>query len=46
MYRVRPRWLLASLRAIKNGKPINVIQVPETIKNDALIALDLMIDIS
>lgn len=46
MYRIRPRWLLESFRAIKNGKPINVISVPDEIKKDALIALDRMLSIS
>ena len=43
MYRVRPRWLLASFRAIKKGQPINVISVPDKIKKDALMALDRML---
>ena len=46
MYRVRPRWLLASFRAIENGKSINIIKVDEQIKKDALMALDRMMSIS
>lgn len=46
MYRVRPRWLLACYRAIKAGNPINVVQVDEKIKTNALIALERMLAIS
>ena len=46
MYRVRPRWLLASLKSIQQGQPINIIQVPETVKENALKALDRMLQIS
>ncbi len=46
MYRVRPRWLLASLRAIKAGKPINVIKVDDKTKKYAMKALDQMFQIS
>jgi len=46
MYRVRPRWLLASLRAIDRSHPINVIKVPKEIANQGLKALDRMLDIS
>lgn len=46
MYRVRPRWLLASFRAIKQGRPINVIKVPEEIAREALKAIDRMLAIS
>lgn len=45
MYRVRPRWLLASFRAIKEGKPINVISVSEKVKKSSLIALERMLSI-
>lgn len=45
MYRVRPRWLLASFRAIKKDDPINVISVPEEIKRPSLKALDRMLNI-
>jgi quinolinate synthase len=46
MYRVRPRWLLESFRAIERGEPINVITVDETTKKFALKALDQMLAIS
>lgn len=46
MYRVRPRWLLASLRAIKKGKPINVIKVSEETKKYSIQALEKMFEIS
>ena len=45
MYRVRPRWLLASFRAIKDNMPINVISVPEDIKRSSLKALERMLAI-
>lgn len=46
MYRVRPRWLLESYRAIERGEPINVISVDEVTKKFALKALDQMLAIS
>jgi len=46
MYRVRPRWLLASYRAISAGKPINIITVPDEIKKSAIVALDRMLSVS
>jgi len=46
MYRVRPRWLLASLRAIKIKKPINIITVSEEIRTPSLKALSTMLEIS
>lgn len=46
MYRVRPRWLLESFRAIERGEPINVIKVDATTKKFALKALDQMLAIS
>ncbi|PIP95205.1 MAG: quinolinate synthase [Bdellovibrio sp. CG12_big_fil_rev_8_21_14_0_65_39_13] len=46
MYRVRPRWLLASFRAIKEDKPINIISVSEDIKSSSLKALQRMLDLS
>ena len=46
MYRVRPRWLLESLRSIKRGNPINIISVPESVKENSLKALDRMLNIS
>lgn len=46
MYRVRPRWLLESFRAIERGEAINVIKVDEKTKKFALKALDQMLAIS
>ncbi len=46
MYRIRPRWLLESYRAIERGEAINVITVDETTKKYALKALDKMLEIS
>lgn len=46
MYRIRPRWLLESFRAIERGEPINVIKVDEVTKKYALKALDQMLKIS
>ncbi|HLT21965.1 MAG TPA: quinolinate synthase NadA [Bacteriovoracaceae bacterium] len=46
MYRVRPRWLLESFRAIKNNSPINIISVDDQTKKFALKALDQMLAIS
>lgn len=46
MYRVRPRWLLDTLRSIKNGHPKNVIHVPTHIRNPAIKALNRMLEIS
>lgn len=46
MYRIRPRWLLESYRAIEKGNPINVISVDEVTKKFALQALDQMLAIS
>jgi quinolinate synthase len=46
MYRVRPRWLLESFRAIERGEPINVISVDDVTKKFALKALDTMLSIS
>ncbi len=45
MYRVRPRWLLSSFRAIKENKPINIISVSDEIKVSSLKALDRMLQI-
>lgn len=45
MYRVRPRWLLESLRSIERNNPVNIIQVPDSIKENALKALDRMLNI-
>lgn len=46
MYRVRPRWLLESYRAIERGEAINVIKVDDVTKKYALKALDQMLAIS
>ncbi len=46
MYRIRPRWLLESYRAIEKNEPINIITVDETTKKYALKALDQMLSIS
>ncbi len=46
MYRVRPRWLLASFRAIKAQKPINIVSVSDKITKNSIIALDTMLSIS
>lgn len=46
MYRVRPRWLLASLRAIKKGTPINRITVDSETKTMAKKALQTMLEIA
>jgi quinolinate synthase len=46
MYRVRPRWLLESFRAIERGQPVNVIKVDDVTKKYALKALDQMLAIS
>lgn len=45
MYRVRPRWLYESLKAIKNGDPINVIKVSKSVRQNSLLALDRMMNI-
>lgn len=45
MYRVRPRWLLASFRAIKDNRPINVISVPDDIARSSIKALERMLAI-
>ncbi|MCB9062016.1 MAG: quinolinate synthase NadA [Halobacteriovoraceae bacterium] len=46
MYRIRPRWLLASMRAIKNNNPINVIKVDKTTREFSLRALEAMFKIT
>lgn len=46
MYRIRPRWLLESLRSIKRECPINIISVPSDIQKNSLKALDRMLEIS
>jgi quinolinate synthase len=46
MYRVRPRWLLASLQSIEKDKPVNVIKVPKEHREPSLVALERMLSIS
>lgn len=46
MYRVRPRWLLESFRAIEKNEPINIIKVDDETKKYALRALNQMLQIS
>ncbi|MCT4642139.1 MAG: quinolinate synthase NadA [Bacteriovoracaceae bacterium] len=46
MYRVRPRWLLETFRSIEKDQPINVIKVSDEVKENALKALDRMLQIS
>tara|TARA_Y100000296_G_C5170168_1_gene256863 strand:+ start:851 stop:1978 length:1128 start_codon:yes stop_codon:yes gene_type:complete len=46
MYRVRPRWLLASFRAIKENNPINVIKIDEQTKEFSMKALNKMLELS
>ncbi len=46
MYRVRPRWLLASFRAIRDNNPINVIKVDERTKEHSTTALNKMLELS
>lgn len=45
MYRVRPRWLLASLKSIKENKPINIISVDEATKKFSILALERMLNL-
>ena len=45
MYRIRPRWLLESMRAIKRGEPINVIKVDAETRKWSLLALQRMLDL-
>jgi quinolinate synthase len=46
MYRVRPRWLLESYRAIERNQPINDIKVDDVTKKFAMKALNQMLAIS
>lgn len=46
MYRVRPRWLLESYRAIERNQPINIIKVDDVTKTFAMKALNQMLVIS
>lgn len=45
MYRIRPRWLLSSLRGIKKGTPTNIIRVDRETKIWAMVALERMLRI-
>ncbi|MDC1174090.1 quinolinate synthase NadA [Bacteriovoracaceae bacterium] len=45
MYRVRPRWLLASFKAIKENKPINIIKVDKKTAQSSKVALERMLSI-
>lgn len=45
MYRIRPRWMLESFRAIEKGDPINLIQVDAGTRKWSLKALDRMLEI-
>ncbi len=45
MYRVRPRWLLASFRSIKDDNAINIITVPQDIRESSLVALERMLSL-
>jgi quinolinate synthase len=45
MYRIRPRWMLESLRAINRGEPVNVIKVDEETRRWSLLALERMMSI-
>lgn len=45
MYRIRPRWLLASFRSIQQNCPHNIISVPKEIKDPAMDALNLMLNL-
>lgn len=46
MYRIRPRWLLESFRAIKRGEAMNIIKVDAQTTKFALKALEQMLKIS
>ena len=45
MYRIRPRWMLESFRAIKRNEPVNVIRVDEETRKWSLVALERMLEI-
>jgi quinolinate synthase len=45
MYRIRPRWMLESLRAIEKGEPVNVISVDAETRKWSLKALERMLAI-
>lgn len=46
MYRVRPRWLLSTMRAIDQGSPINIVKVSEEVKHYSMLALKRMMELS
>ncbi len=46
MYRVRPRWLLASFQSIKQNCPRNIIKVSEETKEFGLKAIHKMLELS
>ncbi len=46
MYRVRPRWMLESFRAIERGEPVNVIRVDAETRKWSLVALQRMLEIA
>ncbi len=45
MYRIRPRWMLESFRALEKNQPINVIRVDEETRRWSLLALERMLGI-
>ncbi|MBY0516438.1 MAG: quinolinate synthase NadA [Bacteriovoracaceae bacterium] len=45
MYRIRPRWMLESFRAIEKNQPVNVISVDAETRKWSLLALERMLAI-
>lgn len=45
MYRIRPRWMLESFRAIEKGEPVNIIRVDAETRKWSLLALERMLEI-
>jgi len=45
MYRIRPRWMLESFRAMEKNEPTNVISVDAETRKWSLLALDRMLGI-
>jgi quinolinate synthase len=45
MYRISPQNLAWALDSIVEGRPVNVIRVPETTKRWAHVALDRMLQV-
>lgn len=45
MYRIRPRWMLESFRAIDKNAPVNVISVDAETRKWSLLALERMLSI-